>query len=203
MTASRPPIFIFDVGGVLIRHDNDLLSDRLAAECADPLATRPRLNDGVHNRAVGTGEMGMAELHRRLTAEYGFLADFGTFLAIWNSHFSEEPDMEPVLRTLVQHYRTVFFSNTNAAHWAHVTAHYPVLAHGHHAYLSHELGLVKPEPASFLRVLERERCTPADAIFIDDRAENVEAAVALGLDGILFTDAASFRRALADRGINL
>jgi len=197
------PTFIFDVGGVFVRHDNDLLSDRLAARCADPRATRPRLNDGVHNREVGTGAMDMAELHRRLAAEYGFLADYTTFLAIWNSHFSEEPGMEPVLRALAQHYRTVFFSNTNAAHWAHVTAHYPVLALGHHAYLSHELGLVKPEPASFLRVLERERCAAVDAIFIDDRAENVEAAVALGMDGILFTDAASFRQALADRGIDL
>ncbi len=97
----------------------------------------------------------------------------------------------------------MFFSNTNAAHWAHVTAHYPVLALGHHAYLSHELGLVKPEPASFLRVLELERCAPADAIFIDDRAENVDAAVALGMDGILFAGAAGFRRALADRDITL
>jgi len=197
------PTFIFDVGGVLIRHDNDLLSDRLAAQCADPPATRPRLNDGVHNREVGTGRMDMVELHRRLAREYGFLADYATFLAIWNSHFSEEPDMEPILRALSSRYRTVFFSNTNAAHWAHVTAHYPVLAHGHHAYLSHELALVKPDPASLLRVLELERCAPADAIFIDDRAENVEAAVALGMDGILFTDAARFRAALVDRGIDL
>ena len=111
--------------------------------------------------------------------------------------------MEPALRALASRYRTVFFSNTNAAHWAHVAAHYPALAHGHHAYLSHELGLTKPDPASFLRVLELEGCTPADAIFIDDRVENVDAAVTLGIDGILFTDAASFRAALMARGIDL
>jgi putative hydrolase of the HAD superfamily len=111
--------------------------------------------------------------------------------------------MEPVLRRLASRYRTVFFSNTNAAHWAHVTAHYPALAHGHHAYLSHELGLTKPDPASFQRVLELEGCAPADAIFIDDRAENVDAAVTLGIDGILFTDAASFRAALLARGIDV
>jgi putative hydrolase of the HAD superfamily len=111
--------------------------------------------------------------------------------------------MEPVLRALTARYRTVFFSNTNAAHWAHVTAHYPALAHGHHAYLSHELGLTKPDPASFQRVLDLEDCRPADAIFIDDRAENVDAAVAQGMDGILFTDAASFRAALVERGVTL
>ena len=197
------PTFIFDVGGVFVRHDNDLLSDRLAARCADPLATRPRLDDGVHNREVGTGEMSIPELHERLVEEYGFSARYDAFLEIWSSHFSEEPGMDPVIRTLASRYRTVFFSNTNAAHWAHVTAHYSVLAHAHHAYLSHELGLVKPEPIAFERVLALENCRAENAIFVDDRAENVSAAAALGMDGILFTSAAPFRAALVERGIAL
>jgi HAD superfamily hydrolase (TIGR01509 family) len=197
------PTLIFDVGGVFVRHDNGLLYDRLAAYCDDPLTAREQLADGVHDRIVGTGRMSIAELHRRLVEEYGLSARYDAFLEIWSSHFSEEPDMEPVLRALAARYRTVFFSNTNAAHWAHVTAHYPALAHGHHAYLSHELGLAKPDPASFQRVLDLEDCRPADAIFIDDRAENVDAAVALGMDGIVFTDAASFRQALTKRGIEL
>ena len=197
------PTLIFDVGGVLVRHDNELLYDRLAAYCADPLTAREQLTDGVHDRVVGTGRMSIAELHRHLVEEYGFQARYDAFLEIWSSHFSEEPDMEPVLRALTARYRTVFFSNTNAAHWAHVLAHYPALAHGHRAYLSHELGLTKPDPASFQRVLDLEDCRPADAIFIDDRAENVYAAVAQGMAGILFTDAASFRAALVERGVAL
>jgi len=188
---------------VLVRHDNALLYDRLAAYCADPLAAREQLADGVHDRIVGTGQMSIPELHKRLVEEYGFEARYDAFLGLWSSHFSEEPDMEPLLRALAARHRTVFFSNTNAAHWAHVTAHYPALAHAHHAYLSHELGLTKPDPASFQRVLELEGCAPADAIFIDDRAENVNAATALGMHGIVFTNAARFRGALAEREITL
>jgi glucose-1-phosphatase len=203
MTVSRVPTFIFDLGGVIVRHDNALLHDRLAAYCADPLSARERLADAVHDRIVGTGRLSIADLHRRLVEEYGFSARYEAFLEIWSSHFSEEPDMEPVLSALASRYRTVFFSNTNAAHWAHVTAHYPALAHGHHAYLSHELGLTKPDPASFQRVLELEGCRAEDAIFIDDRAENVEAAVALGIDGILFKGATGFRAALETRGVVL
>jgi putative hydrolase of the HAD superfamily len=203
MTVIHVPTFIFDLGGVIVRHDNALLYDRLAAQCAEPLSARERLADGVHDRIVGTGRLSIPDLHRRLVEDYGFSARYDAFLEIWSSHFSEEPGMETVLRSLAQLYRTVFFSNTNAAHWAHVTAHYPALAHGHHAYLSHELGLIKPDPASFQRVLDLEGCAPRDAIFIDDRAENVDAAVALGIDGIVFTDAARFRGALAKRGIVL
>ena len=64
------PIFIFDVGGVLIRHDNALLYDRLAAYCADPLAAREQLADGVHDRIVGTGQMSIRDLHERLVGRH-------------------------------------------------------------------------------------------------------------------------------------
>lgn len=203
MTVSRIPTLIFDVGGVLVRHDNELLYDRLAAHCADPFAARVKLADAVHDEIIGTGRLSVADLHGRLVLEYGLSVPYESFLGIWSSHFSPEPDMEPVIEALVRHYRVVLFSNTNAAHWAHVTAYYPILARAHHAYLSYQLGLTKPDPASFRRVLELEGCQPADAIMIDDRASNIAAAEAIGMGGILFTGAGAFRLALADRGIAL
>jgi putative hydrolase of the HAD superfamily len=201
--ARSAPLFIFDVGGVLVRHDNGLLYDRLAARCADPFAVRPMLPSAVHDEVIGSGRMTTADLHGRLVADYGLAATYESFLVLWSSHFSEEPDMEPVIRALAGSHRVVLFSNTNAAHWAHVMAYYPLLAHAHHAHLSYELGLVKPDPAAFLRVLELEDCRPEDAIFVDDRAENVAAARALGMTGLVFTGATAFRAALAERGIDL
>jgi glucose-1-phosphatase len=195
--------FIFDLGGVIVRHDNELLYDRLAALCTDPLTARGHLAESTHDRVVGTGRLTIPALHRRLVEDYGFSGRYDAFLEIWSSHFSAEPAMAPIFAAIAGRHRTVFFSNTNAAHWAHVTAHYPALDHAHHAYLSHELGLTKPDPASFRRVLELEGCRAADAIFIDDRAENVAAAVALGIDGIVFTGAEAFRIALAERDITL
>ena len=76
-----------------------------------------------------------------------------------------------------------------------------MLGQAHRAYLSHELGLTKPDAAAFRRVLELEGVRAADAIFVDDRIENVSAAEALGLTGILFTGATSFSTALARYGI--
>jgi putative hydrolase of the HAD superfamily len=195
--------FIFDVGGVIVRHDNDLLYDRLAAFCLDPMTARSQLANGVHDRIVGTGQLTIPALHRRLVEDYGFSGRYDAFLEIWSSHFSEEPAMAPLLAAIAARHRTVLFSNTNAAHWAHVTAHYPALGHAHRAYLSHELGLTKPDPASFRRVLALEDCPAEAAIFVDNRAENVDAAIALGMDGIVFTGAADFRARLAEREIAL
>jgi hypothetical protein len=82
-----------------------------------------------------------------------------------DSHFSEEPGMQPVVYALIQLHRIVLFSNTNAAHVAHIKANYQVFGHVHAAYLSHELGLVKPDATSFLKLLEIEGLPPEDCIF--------------------------------------
>jgi 2-haloacid dehalogenase len=63
--------------------------------------------------------------------------------------------------------------------------------------------LVKPDPAIYRICLERNDLAPRDCIFIDDSPQNVAAADALGIDGILFTDADTLRRDLGERGFPL
>jgi putative hydrolase of the HAD superfamily len=198
---SPSPIFIFDVGGVLIRHDNQLLFDRLAAGCADPVTARPRIAAGLHDEDVNTGRMSVDALHASFAAELGYAADYGTFLATWNSHFSEEPGMEAVMRALAARHRVVLFSNTNAEHWAHVTATYPALGHAHAQYTSYELGLAKPDLASFRRVIDRENSQAENCIFIDDRADNTAVAAALGMRVVTFAGTERFRAALTGWGL--
>jgi hypothetical protein len=49
--------------------------------------------------------------------------------------------MEPVVYALTQLHRVILFSNTNAAHVAHIKANYQVFGLVHAAYLSHEIEL--------------------------------------------------------------
>jgi putative hydrolase of the HAD superfamily len=53
---------------------------------------------------------------------------------------------------------------------------------------SAEEGLMKPDPAIYLRCLERLGVTAGEALFIDDTLANVEAARRLGMAGVHFTD---------------
>ena len=48
--------------------------------------------------------------------------------------------------------------------------------------------LKKPDPAIYQLLLERYHLKAADCVFIVDRADNVEAAVALGFEGIHFSN---------------
>jgi putative hydrolase of the HAD superfamily len=197
------PTLIFDLGGVLIRHDNELLYDRLAACCADPAAARPHMAGWLSDEDINRGRLSIAALHERLSAEHGFKETYSHFLELWSSHFSAEPGMEEAIRAIARLYRTVLLSNTKAAHVAHIKDNYRVFDHLHAAYLSHELGLAKPDAAAYLKVLQIERRRAEDCIFIDDRAENAEAAAELGLRTITFTGRAALLAALERYGVQV
>jgi len=61
--------------------------------------------------------------------------------------------------------------------------------------------VVKPDPAIYRVLCERYAVVPERAVFIDDRAENIQAARALGFRGIDFVDSAQLRRSLTDLGV--
>lgn len=63
-------------------------------------------------------------------------------------------------------------------------------------YVSSEIGILKPNPGAYEYVLGDLGISAADAYFIDDRPVNVEAAQALGMQGIVFTDTKKLARDL-------
>lgn len=53
---------------------------------------------------------------------------------------------------------------------------------------SYQLGIAKPDPAIYRHTLQQLRTAPEETLFIDDKRENIDAAVDLGMRGILFTN---------------
>ena len=67
--------------------------------------------------------------------------------------------------------------------------------------VSGEEGILKPDPAIYQVLLDRNGLIASDCIFIDDSQANIDAAIALGIDGILFTEPEDLARAMQDRGV--
>ena len=67
---------------------------------------------------------------------------------------------------------------------------------------SYQLGIAKPDPAIYRYALEKLGTQPAETLFIDDKAENVDAAVALGMKGIVFSDVEKLRADLVESGLS-
>lgn len=66
-------------------------------------------------------------------------------------------------------------------------------------FVSGELGLVKPQPEIYEHVIAELGIAPAQFLFVDNRAENVEGARAVGGDGHVFTDASALEQWLRAR----
>jgi phosphinothricin acetyltransferase len=67
--------------------------------------------------------------------------------------------------------------------------------------VSGEEKVAKPDPAIFLRLLERYCVDPKAAAYIDDTKRHVETARSLGMTGYVFTDAVTLRRDLSAVGL--
>jgi putative hydrolase of the HAD superfamily len=67
---------------------------------------------------------------------------------------------------------------------------------------SYELRITKPDAAIYRYALEKLGTLPEETLFIDDREENVRAAIAMGMKGIVFTNVDQLRRELVALGLD-
>lgn len=199
---TEPPFqaLIFDAGGVFVPHDNDVLYRLLASRCRAPDAAgliRARSLDP----GIGRGETLVASVHQRLQDEFGYAGDWPTFLQDWSSHLEVDHGMLALMTALAASHRVAVFSNTNHEHWTRVTE----LAAGgldpFEMYLSHELGVVKPDLEAFRLVATRAGVEPGRCLFIDDIIENVEGARRAGFQAEQFTSQGALEALLEDRGV--
>lgn len=109
----------------------------------------------------------------------------------WNAlliHFPEE--RVQWLYRIAKKYRIFLFSNTNAVHYNWFAAEFEKqtgLVFNNcfvKAYYSHEMGLRKPDAASYQQILDEQQLNPAETLFIDDTEKNVLAARELGIQAI-------------------
>ena len=92
---------------------------------------------------------------------------------------------------------------TNWSHelYPHAPERFPFLGLLEDVVVSGTEGVAKPDPAIFEIVVARSGRSPGELAFVDDRQDNVTAAVACGLDGILFTGAEDLRTAFRQRSL--
>jgi putative hydrolase of the HAD superfamily len=65
-----------------------------------------------------------------------------------------------------------------------------------------QLGIVKPDPAIYRHTLGKLGVRPEEALFIDDKLANIEAARAVGMQAIEFSTIEQLRADLIAQGFN-
>lgn len=175
----RPAYVLFDLGGVLLDFRGfQALRELLPGRPSDEeLLSRWLRCEAV--RAFERGHTTKEEFGPRVVRELGIPLPPGEFLAAmanWLHGFL--PGAEQLLAALPGDCHYGCLSNSNSLHEAHLGEllgrHLPA------RFLSHQLGMVKPDREIFERVAEVLAVTPDELLFVDDAPENVEAARSRG-----------------------
>lgn len=177
---------IFDFGGVFINLDTDAVSRGLnsyglIAPGADLLSLSEQYEKGEVDsktflRRVQQGIPGSQQDRIR---------------HIWNATIADFPlrrlDFLIKLKELGR-YRMFLLSNTNALHIEKVRENMGKDIFDRFRgcfeafYLSHEIGMRKPDPKIFSFVLDNNGLKPEETLFIDDTKEHIESAAGLGIN---------------------
>jgi epoxide hydrolase-like predicted phosphatase len=113
--------------------------------------------------------------------------------AAWNSLLlGVDKGTHEVLAELNKKYRTFLLSNINQIHYEYIMDYLKKefgFENNDHlfekTYYSHFLGIRKPDPAIFEKVLKENGLNPEETLFIDDIQANLEPANALGINTLL------------------
>lgn len=97
-------------------------------------------------------------------------------------------------------YQTALLSNMQHDMIAHIRANFPWLGDFDHQIFSAEVRSVKPETAIYSHCLKLLNIEPQQAIFVDDREENIATARTLGIAGFQFRSVPELRRDLQSAG---
>ena len=176
---------IFDMGGVLVDLEWDSMCTRLQAHSGLADVGSEVINGPIVMSAM-LGELTPHAYHEALCEKLDASLSYQEFIDVWNSLLSANEDIVPLVERLKSDHRLVLGSNTDPIHFPYAVEKFPVLKNFEQYFLSYEMGLFKPDPAFFHHILQTLDTPAAECIFIDDRAENVEAALSVGITAFHF-----------------
>jgi len=195
----RHDVLFWDLGNVLI-HVDPLRACRSATQ-GDEAAARRLMERLIHSRsqeAFESGELTPEVFHRRLVEQGLIDLDYPVFRAAWVDMFTPITESFALLEAVHCQRPCWLLSNTDALHFESIDRRWGVRRLLAGTILSYEVHARKPQRAIFEIAVARAGVAPDRAGFIDDVAEHVTAAHALGIDAVQFTTPADLRHWLRD-----
>ena len=204
MSLPPPQAVLFDLGGVLVDWDPARVYRQIFA--GDEAKVRWFL-DTVCTDAWNTQQdagRSVAEATDLLVREHPqWEAEIRAFYGRWPEMVGGPvPGTAELIRELHAARVPLFaLSNWSTETFPHVQPDFPELSLFRRIFLSGHLRLVKPDPAYYRTVLREIGLPPERLVFIDDNADNVAGAIAVGLPAIRFRSADQARQHLRNLGL--
>src|SRR5664279_1500227 len=185
---------IFDLGGVILNIDYHLTRaafEDIGVENFHEMYSQADANDLF--RSLETGKISEDCFYTEMNTRTGIDLSTEKIQYAWNAMLLtfREKSLQ-FLKGLKPKYKLFLLSNTNHIHLKEFRKIYfeseraqPFEGLFDKVYYSCEIGLRKPDAESYESVLTENKLAPGRTLFIDDSAQNVEAAKILGMQTIL------------------
>ena len=197
MPAAPLRAVIFDIGRVLVKVDVPRAIEGLSqgismspAEFWSAIEKDPRWHDWQE------GRISPHDWHLHVTKRLGSPLNFTEFCAAWNRSLDPAAlQTDDLFQTLAKKHKLALLSNTDPIHVAHLEATFGFFKFfpAPTRIYSCSVRASKPSPVIFQAALKAVNTLAAQAVFVDDILEFVEAARSLGLHGIHYQNPAQLR----------
>jgi 2-haloacid dehalogenase len=200
---TRASAVVFDVGNVLYDWNPRFLYERLIEDdrALDAFLCHVATKEWHFQHDAGRP---FAETSAELSAVH---PEFAEHIATWGPRFHEQiPHMLPGMAELVEELDAAgvplyAITNFSGEFWPPFRdREAAIFDRFRDIVVSGDEKLTKPHAAIYRLALDRFGLKPEEAVFVDDREDNIAGAEAVGMTGLIFIDAPTLRRDLARLG---
>ena len=181
---------IFDLGGVVLDIDESIVYKELEklginvselARSKEFMGIMSKFNTGIYTAPTFRKKTKAFLGQEKMTDQ--------RFDSLWNAMILDIPrERIEAIEKVKKHYKIFLMSNSNVIHYDLYVRDLQ-LRFGYNefdelfnkAYFSFGIHLRKPDPRFFELILDHEHLLPEETLFIDDTAENIAVAKALGI----------------------
>jgi putative hydrolase of the HAD superfamily len=207
-TLPTPSFLYFDLGNVLLAFTHERMCRQMAAAAGvTPELVREALMETESPTVqwrFERGDLDALAVYEHFCEAVGARPDREALFAAASDIFDEIPGSVAIVERLAAAGRRLgILSNTHPVDWDYiVSGRFPFINRCFEQYVrSYEVRAMKPERAIYDVAVRRAGVAAGDVFFTDDRAENVEGALAAGLDAVLFTSPEALAAELQRRGM--
>lgn len=198
----------FDLGKVILNFDHTTGFHNVKQLCGvSPEQVDDILfHQGLQNR-YETGLIDCTQFHQEFCAQAGIapskeLSRDDLLHAISDIFWANRPIFPVLTQLKARGFPMGILSNTCDAHWQFAFSRHGVLqALFDPLVLSYEEKSMKPDSKIYEAAIKRAGVEPGNIFFTDDRQENVDGAIAAGIDAVLFKSVPALVSELQSRGV--
>ncbi len=202
-STTKPEAIVFDLGKVLLEFDFGRATRRLAEK--SPMSAgevRKNLDQSPLLFEFETGRLNNEQFYQAVKAATGYTGSAGEFNEFFGDIFTPMDSMIRLNEELRQRgLPTYIFSNTNDLAVSFIRRTYPFFANFTDYILSYQHGAMKPAAKIYDVVEQVSGKRGAQILYLDDRAENIEAGAARGWQTILQTSPEESRAIIENLGL--